>query len=186
MSHNPFHPYPMPKLTIELVPATQWGDNLRSHLAPSQWDNLRRACYTRADNKCECCGGVGKKHPVECHEIWDYNDSARIQTLIGLVSLCPACHQVKHIGRALATGNGARAMTHLMSVNKWPEELAEAYVVRQFEIHDLRSRFEWTIDLAWLEQRDAYIAEAAVVGREARSKRVQAMMLRMTRTVSDE
>jgi hypothetical protein len=179
--NNPFHPYNPPKLTIELVPAAQWGDNLRSHLKPSQWDYLRNACYTRANHRCEVCGDVGKKHPVECHEIWDYNDSARVQTLVGLVSLCPACHQVKHMGRAAATGNLARALLHLMQVNEWPEDLAEEYVMRQFEIYGIRSSFGWTINLDWLKGAEQYIKETAGIVRQQRSERAQATIASMTR-----
>jgi len=180
---NPFHPYPEPKLTIELVPSSQWGDNLRSHLKPLQWDLLRQACYVRADNRCEVCGGRGHKHPVECHEIWEYNDSARIQKLLGLVSLCPSCHKVKHIGFALTQGQDSfmRSLGQLATVNKWPMELAIEYVDRQFQIHKIRSQWKWQIDLSWLNDVEQYIEESETKQREARSERAQDVLLNMTR-----
>lgn len=38
--------------------------------------------------------------PVECHEVWDYDDDRKIQRLERRVALCPACHEVKHAGLA--------------------------------------------------------------------------------------
>lgn len=178
---NPFHPYNPPKLTIELVPSSQWNDNLRSHLPKGKWDELRTSCYAKANHKCEICGGRGHKHPVECHEIWHYNDSARVQSLLGLISLCPDCHLVKHIGLAAHRGLLARAILHMMNINEWPEALVEQYVMRQFEIHRLRSQMQWSIDLSWLDNADAYIADTQTNVWEARKKRTADVLAAMTR-----
>lgn len=62
------------KLSVELVPSTSWFKNLRSMLAPEEWDRLRRKTYREADYRCEICDGQGPDHPVECHEIWHYDD----------------------------------------------------------------------------------------------------------------
>ena len=64
------------KLTIELVPQSSWGNNLRSeaNLSKGQWDKLRKESYRKANYKCEICGEKGPKWPVECHEIWHYDD----------------------------------------------------------------------------------------------------------------
>lgn len=75
------------KLTIELVPATSWGNNLRSRLPKKSWNAIRKRVYKEADFKCEICGGVGKRHPVECHEVWEYDDVNHIQSLVGFVAL---------------------------------------------------------------------------------------------------
>jgi len=72
-------------LTIELVPKGQWGSNLRSELSTKDWDTLRRESYHLASYKCEVCGGVGPRHPVECHEIWHYDDAYHVQRLDGLI-----------------------------------------------------------------------------------------------------
>lgn len=70
-------------LTIELVPNTCWYSNVRSNVAKKDWDTLRYHTYKQASHRCEICGGVGQQHPVECHEIWDYDDQQHIQTLTG-------------------------------------------------------------------------------------------------------
>jgi len=140
-----------PRLTVELVPRSSWGNNLRSALTHAEWDKLRKAIYRRAGDKCEVCGSKGTRHPVECHEIWGYDDTAHVQTLQGLVALCPSCHEVKHFGRAEGFGHGERALRHLMTVNGWEEAETKAYLVRAFDLWARRSRYGWTVDLTWLE-----------------------------------
>lgn len=140
-----------PKLTVELVPATAWGANLRSILHPSHWDRLRRASYRRAGYRCEICQGKGPKHPVECHEIWHYNDEDKRQTLQGLISLCPPCHRVKHLGHAHVIGKGDEAREHLRQVNGWSQSETARYIGTVFQRWEERSQFEWALDLSWLE-----------------------------------
>ena len=81
----------MGKLTIELIPKTCFGSNVRSLFKPKYWDILRKASYKKAGNVCEICSENGKdqgyRHNVECHEIWTYNDTTRTQKLDGLISL---------------------------------------------------------------------------------------------------
>ncbi len=54
------------RLTIELVPRTSWGRNLRSHLTRSEWLRLSRAVADRSGGRCEVCGLAGRLH---CHEV---------------------------------------------------------------------------------------------------------------------
>lgn len=145
-------PEPPPKvmLTVELVPSTSWGNNLRSRLAAKDWDKLRKAQYAKAGHHCEVCGGQGRRHPVECHEIWSYDDRGHVQKLDGLIALCPDCHKVKHIGFAFVKNRGQEAIRHLMRVNGWDEQRAFAYVDAAFAKHASRSAHQWTLDLEWL------------------------------------
>jgi len=138
-------------LTIELVPKTAWYINLRSELPKEQWDKIRKETYKKANYKCEICGGKGKKWPVECHEIWEYDDENHIQTLKGLISLCPDCHQVKHAGLAKIKGKYEIIKKHLAKVNKWTIEEAEKYIEEQFDIWEKRSKYKWEIDYSWIE-----------------------------------
>jgi len=145
----------MIKLKIELVPSTLWGMNLRSLLTRGEWDKLRRWSYGKADNRCEICNASGleqnRRHAVECHERWEYDDINRIQKLVGVISLCPRCHQVKHFGRALSVGAGRYAIQHLRDINDWSVEKAQQYVEVEFRLHTLRSVGPaWRLDLRWL------------------------------------
>ena len=139
------------KLTIELVPETAWFSNVRSQVSKKEWDILRKDSYVKANNLCEICGGKGRRHPVECHEVWHYDDDKKIQTLVRLISLCPSCHQVKHIGLAKVRGRYKQALTHLAKVNQWQISKAEKYVNDQFQIWLQRSQFEWTLDISFLK-----------------------------------
>jgi len=139
-------------LTIELVPRTSWFTNLRSELSKESWDVLRRKSYQKASYHCEICGGQGDKWPVECHEIWNYNDEKKEQKLEGLTSLCPSCHEVKHIGYAEIRGRYQEALEHLAEVNEWTLEEAEKYIKEQVALWKERSKYDWTLDLSYLEK----------------------------------
>ena len=140
------------KLTIELVPKTAWYENLRSELSNDEWDKLRKETFKKANYTCEICGGTGPKWPVECHEIWDYDDENKTQTLKGLIALCPSCHEVKHIGLARVRGNEYRALQHLERVNNITKSEAEKVMNEAFDVWNERSKHEWTLDLTWLEE----------------------------------
>jgi transposase-like protein len=139
-------------LTIELVPKTCWYSNVRSHVTKEEWDRLRKIVYREAGNVCEICGGVGRRWPVECHEVWRYNDEAHVQKLERLIALCPACHEVKHIGLAGVRGHQAQALAHLAKVNGWSKEDAKLYLEACFEQWSRRNRHEWKLDISYLER----------------------------------
>jgi hypothetical protein len=138
------------KLTIELVPRTCHFKNLRSEVTKSTWDKLRRESYQKADYVCEICGGIGPNHPVECHEIWDYDDDKHIQKLVGLISLCPSCHQVKHMGLAQIQGKLPEAAAHFAEVNNINMNKAWREIAEAFTKYDERSEYQWKLDITWL------------------------------------
>lgn len=138
------------QLTIELVPETSWFSNLRSLLSPEDWDKIRKHCYKKADYKCEICGGIGPKHPVECHETWEY--IGETQKLIGLIALCPSCHEVKHIGLAGLNGRHDEAVKHFCKVNNCSKVEAEKCISEAFELWQKRSQQDWTLDVRLLDE----------------------------------
>lgn len=138
------------KLTVELVPSTTWFVNLRSILTRSEWDKVRKGRYKKAKNRCEVCGGQGPKWPVECHEVWHYNDNTKQQTLTGLVALCPDCHKVKHLGLALIKGWYDESVKHFCKINNLSQSEAEIYIAKVFDTHNYRSKFEWVVNTEWL------------------------------------
>jgi len=145
-----------PKLLVELIPTTCHYSNVRTTVKISEWNKIRFISYEAAGHKCEICGDVGKnqgyKYNVECHEIWEYDDENKIQKLKGLISLCPICHQVKHIGRAIAMKRHKIVYDQLMKVNKWTLQEAEQHVLASFELHKERSKYEWDLDLSILTE----------------------------------
>ncbi|MFN2452731.1 MAG: HNH endonuclease [Pyrinomonadaceae bacterium] len=139
-------------LTVELVPKTAWYKNVRSQVSREEWERLKRITFKRANYICEICGGRGDKWPVECHEIFAYDDANRVQRLTKLSALCPSCHEVKHLGLAGIRGRHTHALAHLARVNKWSNADAELYVEACFELWHQRSCHEWKLDLTYLEQ----------------------------------
>lgn len=141
------------KLTIELVPKPLWYSNLRTELPKADWDKLRKEVYRKAAHLCEICGGHGPRWPVECHELWTYDDEKGIQTLQRLIALCPACHSVKHIGYTQVRGPTAfkRALMHLMKVNRIGKVAVLNMVDEAFHVWRQRSNRDWIQDLSWLK-----------------------------------
>lgn len=143
----------MIKHKICLIPQSSWGNNLRSHLTQTQWDKIRRKCYADNDHKCQICGGQGgngKKHPVECHEDWVFEgDEVK---LVGLMSLCPPCHEFHHPGLAERNGTAERALRQFMRVNGIIREQAIAYMRSEFALWHERSKKDWRLNIDYLSE----------------------------------
>jgi hypothetical protein len=143
----------MPRLTIELVPSSCWFSNVRSNVPSSVWEVLKKQTAKLTRYRCEICAGRGRRWPVECHEVWLYDDKTHTQTLVRLIALCPMCHKVKHIGLASVNGEFDEVRAHLMKVNQWPQQAtADAYIARAFHIFEERSQHEWALDISYLKQ----------------------------------
>lgn len=93
-----------------MVPQTAWGRNLRAVLVKEDWDVVRKAAYQASGYRCRVCGGKGEEWPVEADEGWHYDDALRLQTLKGVIALCPDCHKVRHWGKTLIDGHEAAAL----------------------------------------------------------------------------
>ena len=142
------------KLDIELVPRTCWYSNVRSCVSTKDWNTLRKESYALADNKCEICNGVGRKHPVECHEVWEYDDKNKVQKLIRLISLCPSCHKVKHPGLAQQKGQLELVIKQFSKVNDCSRKTALKEIAKSFDLWRERSSFEWKIDMSFLDDKN--------------------------------
>jgi hypothetical protein len=138
------------RLTIELVPSTCWFSNVRSVVSKAQWETIRSKVSAEAWGVCQICGGVGPKHPVECHEQWFYDDHNQVQKLIGMLALCPDCHGVKHFGFSQVQGKGEAALQHYMKVNNLDREEAEKAITKSFDVWAKRSLKNWTLDISIL------------------------------------
>jgi len=91
-----------------------------------------------------------------------------------MIALCPACHEVKHIGLAGIRGRAELAREHLAQVNGWSSDVAERYIQEAFATWRSRSARAWSLDisnLAAYEVDPALIAETgeASAGDRARS-----------------
>ena len=146
-----FTPQP---LLVELVPLTTWEVNLRSALTKRQWDQHRKAQYKRANYRCEICGERGTEqgynYPVECHEVWQYDDVNHIQILVRLIALCPCCHRVKHAGRTITVDRKAGRIEvedRLMKINGWSRNKAANHIKDALQLWEDRSHYGWQLNL---------------------------------------
>ncbi len=140
------------KLTIELIPKTSFFTNVRSLVEDYEWDFIRKRCYEKANYRCEICFGKGPKWPVECHEIWHYDKKTQVQTLKGLIALCPACHEVKHFGLAQIRGRHEQALVHLKKVNECTDAVAYGIVKKAFAKWKERSKVKWELNVEYLKE----------------------------------
>lgn len=138
------------KIRVELVPETCMWSNVRSNVTRREWEVCKAFVRERSGSRCEICGGVGRRWPVECHEIWDYDDDNQVQTLVGLIALCPPCHEATHFGRAELLGNEQRAFAQIMRVNGWTSEHTQQYIDVQYKIWHLRSQVPWRLNIDYL------------------------------------
>jgi len=137
------------RLTIELVPSTCWYANLRDVLAPAAWAALRKQVIAASGSRCALCGAGGRLH---CHEVWDYDDTAHVQTLRGFLALCALCHHAKHIGLAgILASRGTlsyeRVIAHFLRVNGCDRATFQQHYREAMETWRERSRYEWVTDL---------------------------------------
>ena len=134
------------------MPKSFWYSNVRSNVKASQWDRIRRGSYAKANLHCEICGGQGTKHPVECHEVWIYEEETLTQRLGYFQAICPLCHEVKHIGLAGVRGNGERAANRFREVNNLEETTARKIKSAVFKQWRIRSNQSWKLDVELLKE----------------------------------
>lgn len=140
------------RLQIELVPLRCFWSNVRSNVKKSQWDKIRRAVYQKANNVCEICGGIGTRHPVECHEVWIYDETTLTQRLNHFQSICPLCHEVKHIGRAGSLGNIERARNRFKEINGLDDITEDKIYLAVWRQWRIRSKQNWKLDIEHLRE----------------------------------
>lgn len=58
-------------LSLELIPRTVFGENLRNQLTWSQWETCKKFAKELSAGVCSVCGGAGAKGRVDCHERWE-------------------------------------------------------------------------------------------------------------------
>ena len=82
------------RLTVEPVPKTLANKNLRTSLLKSGWDKERERIYAEYGYRCGICEVTPDDGRLECHEVFEYDDVARVQKLSKLIALCSRCHSV--------------------------------------------------------------------------------------------
>ena len=104
---------PRRRLGFELAPPSAWGKSPRSVLP--NWREVSEK--VRSAGRCGICGKELAPEGLHAHEIWEYDDGARVMHLAGITAACPACRLSMHIGRAQTQGRFEEALAHYAAVN---------------------------------------------------------------------
>ncbi len=146
-----------PLLSIEPVPFSSRFSSVRSHLAHVDFNRLKKSIFVRAGYRCEICSATGfdqgHHHPVECHEVFEFDDAKGTQKMTKLMSLCPRCHAVKNIELTRAKSDAAfdTALELLASVNGWNKSQALTYYRHSVHVWNERSKRSWVLNLDLLD-----------------------------------
>jgi hypothetical protein len=144
-------PINLPKLTIEMVPTNNGArTSTSSSRASAGTSCARRPTAAPTTTAKSVAGGV--RHAVEAHEVWLYDEIARVQRLVRLVVLCSACHEVKHLGLAGVHGRMAKVLTHRAEVNGWTKAEVEAHAASERAAWSRRNAIDWALDLSVLAE----------------------------------
>lgn len=149
-------------LFVDLVPRSCWFTNVRSCVAPKDWERLRRMITGRAGRQCEACGAAEDREAkrwLEAHERWTYDDQRLTQTLRRLICLCTNCHTATHFGFAQVRGLGDQALAHLMRVTGMTKAQATEHVDAAFDVWSERSERVYTLDLSILTDAGVTLAQ---------------------------
>ena len=142
-----------PYIRINLIPQTSWGMNLRAMMPKPEWKAfIKEHVYSSTGSRCLVCGERGPEWPVEADEIWKFDDNKRIQTLVGIVPLCPDCHSVRTCGFARAQGRENEVVKHLAWVERIGRKSAQFTINQAIMRWEQRSRKKWTIDISFMER----------------------------------
>lgn len=130
------------KLTIEMLPKGAWENDLSRTLSKKDWDTLREFCYKKANNTCQICGE--KTSDLNAHEVWEFNEKNKTQTLKNIIAICNNCHGVKHFKNSVRLGYGDLAKFHFMQVNQCSEmDFAECLNQALFDYKQRNKIFRW-------------------------------------------
>lgn len=133
------------KLEVQLIPKKSWGFSLANKLKKEDWDNIRRSVYRKYNFKCSCCGiSEGR---MSAHEVWNFDDDRKIQTLKDIICVCDKCHEVIHFGRTslLYPHKIENLIDHWAKVNKVHRSKWPKYFSNITDKYFIRSKINFTI-----------------------------------------
>ena len=129
---------------VDLIPAGSWFASLANLLVGSSWKALRDPFLSEAGACTEC----GETSRLEGHEAWAYDESSKVQSLLGIRCLCVRCHATQHLGRANVVGNFGGVFSRLCTLNRIERWERDLYRDRIFSLFEERSEMDWSLDVS--------------------------------------
>ena len=136
----------MLKLEPHLVPKPLWKHSASEKLGRTSWQAIRQDRLREAGDRCEICREPSVR-PLNCHEIWSYDDSNAVATLVGFEMHCAKCDLVTHMGRAIAHGYGDQALQQMTGVNGINLAEAKQIWLSAKGIWKTRNAREWSVKI---------------------------------------
>jgi hypothetical protein len=133
------------ELFIDMIPKTSYFKNVRSLFKESDWNLIRHHIYSRANNRCECCGCKRNKF-LEAHERWIFDFENKTQKLIRIIALCKLCHQATHYGRSKVFKDITKINEHIKKVKRISDEELKIHIKEAYQIWKERNNINWIID----------------------------------------
>lgn len=129
----------MLKIIPVLVPKPLWRINAHALLAKETWHRIRCDTFARDNHLCVICG---QRLPLECHEVFSYDDTTGIALLKKLESRCTDCHACNHLGRLRKQSpeEFKQALIRIGSINKMRPGEVILLVKEAFRLHKTRTR----------------------------------------------
>lgn len=89
-------------LGMPVIPPQMFFMAPRNFMGPAAWNKMRKACYEKAEYKCEICGYQCEPGKMHAHEVYSINYKTGESKFIRPVGLCIWCHLYNiHVSRAL-------------------------------------------------------------------------------------
>lgn len=156
--------------SIEMIPATSHQFNLRLMMPVLQWKKLRLYVIERCGARCEFCEG---QYNLEAHERWDFDESAKRQTLKRLMCLCKSCHLGVHIGLAGQLGYYDITKQHVLNVTGWTTDEFKQHVDKARDRYKRLSKLKWKIDTSMVQSAGIALFDNKTVRERVKHKREQ-------------
>ncbi len=136
------------KLWANLVPESNFFQNLRGIFSQNEWDIIRKAAYKKHYHECSICGKENTR--LEAHENWKYVYHQSIQKLISVDALCYLCHRNMHLGHSgilIREGklNQEELISHWAKINNVNIKQFHGYQEKVFKLWNLKNKFTFKI-----------------------------------------
>ena len=137
------------KLELHLIPQSSFFCNLRTALG-NKWYPLSKQIRKEHNDTCQYCGAIKdtkKGLYIHCHEVWEYNESTKIQKLIGFECLCSDCHAVHHWEYSRISNRDLNALLkHACKVNNCSQDEFKRHIQEAGDLWIKRSAIQWKLE----------------------------------------
>lgn len=133
-----------PRLELELIPVTAYGQNARQGIWKKDWGKIREIICQTVKYFCQICRRKQKTY-LQCNEVWEFDPITTIQKLIRLEAICWICHETKHWKHFYSRRESPeetlqKRKLHLCKVNGWTEQEADTYIQEKLTNDQLNSQ----------------------------------------------